>query len=749
MIIRKVKVAEYEYQAPINYVAGATEPDIQFQLTDYEIPSGATGRVYVGRSDGTFEYTVATISGNNVTVAPTSSMFSVKGPGAIQVTLYVGNEVVKNFAVPVYVHADLADDSAEAGSDVTGVFRAAEEQALADFAEDAEAKAAEVIKSIPADYTALTEEVDELNERLANETNNLDNVVKGTQIVKSSPSYILGGYNLSTGEYMPPSNPSQSPVSVDSNFSAFQLLDNEVTVIVKTDFRARFILLNPDKTFNGYIDWVTGTSQPANMQNKKGYFVKPILGKSSGANITLTEVATYGNDNIQIVTDIRSLSARLYADYVQYDLGAIRIHDGELIRNINPASASETYSASKWIQTFNGDEIFANEKNITSLEQGVEDILIGNTVKQSSSSYILGVYSLTTGVYSPPSNPAQSTGCVDNRLREFELLSDKIYVEVETGFVARFIILNPDKTFNSYINDSATGYLDGLQNKKGYFVKPILRKSGGATITKAEAETYGKGKINIIADVSPYKLHGKTVVNFGDSIFGNKRPPYDISTKISELTGATVYNLGFGGTRISKPSNANWAAFSMYELAKSISTNDFTTQDSVDITTAGLPDYFADTLDLLESIDFSKVDIVTLAYGTNDYSGDAALEISNLYSSGTYGGAIRYVLETLWTAYPNLEIVLCTPTYRFWMDSEHAFVDDSDTRRNGQNLLLTDYVAKMQTLANDYHVTCIDNYYKLGINKFNRSNWFPENDGTHHNYAGACLIAEHIANELF
>ena len=174
MIIRKVKVTEYEYQAPINYVAGATEPDIQFQLTDYEIPSGATGRVYVGRSDGTFEYTVATISGNNVTVAPTSSMFSVKGPGAIQVTLYVGNEVVKNFAVPVYVHADLADDSAEAGSDVTGVFRAAEEEALADFQEQAEEIVEEVIESIPADYTELTEEVDELNERFGNVENAIE-----------------------------------------------------------------------------------------------------------------------------------------------------------------------------------------------------------------------------------------------------------------------------------------------------------------------------------------------------------------------------------------------------------------------------------------------------------------------------------------------------------------------------------------------------------------------------------------------
>lgn len=197
MIIRKVKVTEYEYQAPINYVAGATEPDIQFQLIDYEIPSGATGRVYVGRSDGTFEYTVATISGNNVTVAPTSSMFSVKGPGAIQVTLYVGNEVVKNFAVPVYVHADLADDSAEAGSDVTGVFRAAEEEALADFAEDAEAKAAEVIESIPADYTELTEEVDQLNERLQNKAFDIGSYNR------FNPSTVQYGIITKTGAIVP------------------------------------------------------------------------------------------------------------------------------------------------------------------------------------------------------------------------------------------------------------------------------------------------------------------------------------------------------------------------------------------------------------------------------------------------------------------------------------------------------------------------------------------------------------------
>lgn len=166
MIIRKIRLTEYEYQPPINFVAGATEPDIQFQLADYTIPAGATARCYVQRFDGTFEYTVASIEGNNVTVEPTSSMFSVRGEGAIQVTLYADEEVLKTFSVPVFVHADLADENAEQGSDVTGIFRAAEEQALEDFQEQAEEKAAEVIESIPADYTELTEEVGELNERL-------------------------------------------------------------------------------------------------------------------------------------------------------------------------------------------------------------------------------------------------------------------------------------------------------------------------------------------------------------------------------------------------------------------------------------------------------------------------------------------------------------------------------------------------------------------------------------------------------
>ena len=246
-----------------------------------------------------------------------------------------------------------------------------------------------------------------------------------------------------------------------------------------------------------------------------------------------------------------------------------------------------------------------------------------------------------------------------------------------------------------------------------------------------------------------YPLKGKVIVNFGDSVFGNKRPPTDISTKLAEITGATVYNLGFGGCRMSQHS-ANWDAFSMYRLADAIADNDFSMQDAVDISSTGLPSYFIKTRTLLESIDFNDVDIVTIAYGTNDFTASVNLDSdSNIYDTTTFAGALRYSIEKLLGKYPHLKIFVCGQTYRFWMDSEGVFIDDSDTRTNSNGAKLTDFVTKTKDVSKDYHLKFIDNYYELGINKFNISHWFPSGDGTHHNELGGKLIAEHMANEMF
>lgn len=122
-------------------------------------------------------------------------------------------------------------------------------------------------------------------------------------------------------------------------------------------------------------------------------------------------------------------------------------------------------------------------------------------------------------------------------------------------------------------------------------------------------------------------LQGKTIVNFGDSIFGNTRDNTSVSSYLSQKTGAIVYNCGFGGCQMSKHSG-NWDLCSMYQLANDIKNEDFSGLVSATTTGwSGMPGYFVRTAELLsQKIDFSKVDFITISYGTNDYrEGDSVV----------------------------------------------------------------------------------------------------------------------------
>lgn len=247
------------------------------------------------------------------------------------------------------------------------------------------------------------------------------------------------------------------------------------------------------------------------------------------------------------------------------------------------------------------------------------------------------------------------------------------------------------------------------------------------------------------------KLEGKVVVNFGDSIFGKRRPPEDISTKLAELTGATVYNCGFGGCHMSNHWATTYNAFSMCNLADAIVTGNWTTQNNAiaDTSSNAVPSYFAEALEILKGLDFEDVDIVTIAYGTNDFTnGDVLENANNLYDVESYSGALRHSVETLLTTYPHLKIFICSQTYRFWIDDSNVFTEDSDTKVNTNNVKLTDFVEKTKEIAEEYHLPYINNY-DIGMNKFNRSRYFSATDGTHPIITGCHLIAEHMANELF
>ena len=252
----------------------------------------------------------------------------------------------------------------------------------------------------------------------------------------------------------------------------------------------------------------------------------------------------------------------------------------------------------------------------------------------------------------------------------------------------------------------------------------------------------------VLEDYAQMPFLGKKIVNFGDSIFGQTRPPKDVSSYLAELTGATVYNAGFGGCEMSNHADSNYNAFSMCNLADAVATGTWTTQESA-ASASGMPSYFAETVTMLKAIDFSEIDIATISYGTNDWQNGTYLDNETTSDKTYFADALRSSIETILTAFPNIRLFICTPTYRFWMDAQGQFVEDSNTKINTTtNTKLTDFAAKTIEVAKEYQLPYIDDY-EIGMNKFDRSQYFYSTDGTHPKPEGNMLIAATMAHNLF
>ncbi len=329
----------------------------------------------------------------------------------------------------------------------------------------------------------------------------------------------------------------------------------------------------------------------------------------------------------------------------------------------------------------------------------------------------------------------------------------------------------------------------------------------------------------------------KNIVNFGDSIFGNYKGETSISGVIEKNIDANVYNCGFGGCQMRKRSNVQWDKFSMYKLADAICSGDWSEQEAVATGgVSGMPDYFIETVNMLKAIDFSTVDIITIAYGLNDFTIEEKKKPDNpddKYDVTTTAGALRYSVEKIMDRYPHIRIVIIPPIFRVWFsetntnpinmelskpadifavalyDAEKNYLDTlscsdgeaaaslvnseakyfrvytnadysgsaSISRYNNPNdfdnefdalgyitaegiepdknykctskyyplieefetsdehiidgYKLTDFIAAIEGVANEYHLPTVDAYDELGINRFNCSTVYQNGDGAH------------------
>lgn len=180
-----------------------------------------------------------------------------------------------------------------------------------------------------------------------------------------------------------------------------------------------------------------------------------------------------------------------------------------------------------------------------------------------------------------------------------------------------------------------------------------------------------RSKISIISLENDNLKYNKKVILFGDSQVGNCR----MEDNLSKLLGTTVYNFGFGGCRWTWRTNDGsrpWDAFTMLEVARCMTTGNFTMQD------AALEDgeisptndaYFWDTLAAMKTL-YNSGDIkdgadyiITIAYGGNDYSAGCSFGSEDSNSNQEIFGAMNQVFNMLLTKYPALTIYVINPTF--------------------------------------------------------------------------------------
>ena len=275
-------------------------------------------------------------------------------------------------------------------------------------------------------------------------------------------------------------------------------------------------------------------------------------------------------------------------------------------------------------------------------------------------------------------------------------------------------------------------------------------EDAGAVVTDEDFDTEPEDYITVMSDelLASKNDDGVTdIVFLGDDLLSNYSGADGIPAMTQELVAdSKVYNIGFDGMHMSTTSST-WSednsadSFSLYWVAKSIALGDYNLlnnyADSVN------PD-FKVTVDKLQSIDFSTVDVLAISYGVHDYlDGRLITDVADPNNISAYTGSLKSSIEAIQEAYPHIRIVVMAPT--FCLVDQNGKTVNCDVTNTGYGML-ADYMVAGKSIAVELNVTYLDNYYGVKINAENFKNYLEDN--IHPNEEGRKMIADRLAEVL-
>lgn len=238
------------------------------------------------------------------------------------------------------------------------------------------------------------------------------------------------------------------------------------------------------------------------------------------------------------------------------------------------------------------------------------------------------------------------------------------------------------------------------------------------------------------------------IVAFGDSVFALIRDETAVPAQLQALTGKSVYNAALGGTcaaRRDEDRRLDYAkgSLSLVGLAKAVWAGDFGVQQSARIREHNT-EYFPEVIDGLETVDFSQVETVLIQHGINDYhAGTLIDDPQDPCDEYTFLGAIRGSVYALRRANPEMNIILLTPTYSWYLNSGQT-CEEADWGGG----FLEDYVNAEIDVAQELDVEVLDLYHDFYPHEKWEDWGVYTSDGVHPNDAGREMMTKRIAEAL-
>ena len=288
---------------PIPYTRGTDLLPIVIHFRDFQIPSGATARVFVAKSDGNAVYTTATIDGNDVTVDVTDQMFIELGTALMQISIMDGEEELVSFVQPVDVQQNLkAGDLPASTTDVKFLDEAIKQANEAvNTATTAAQQAATAVKNANTAVSNANAAIADLNEQIASLDSNFATLARTVNISQlqtsaknivaavnelNSKTYLLqGGTAISNGADM-------NDYSTPGNY--YCLYDSYAQSLTNAPFTRAFVLK---------VEYSNGVSYPRQIFTEYSTGIKAIRFISSSGGSWSDWL--YFSDDATVLTSVQ------------------------------------------------------------------------------------------------------------------------------------------------------------------------------------------------------------------------------------------------------------------------------------------------------------------------------------------------------------------------------------------------------------------------------------------------------------